>query len=318
MYSKTDTEGVMHRLLDELPTLEERHRAVLDVFRDQGLNIYRDRAECVEILADVRVRAEFTIKLHRFLDALDMLLPRPEGLGFTRDARQLGLINAQARNRYRDDQLNVRGAGPKVEELIDRYIRANGIDPKVPPVSILDVNFPSLVREAGSSRAQASEMEHAARYHITVHFAEDPAHYRRLSERLEGLLKQFRDNWDELATNLFAFVEDMRRSESLEVAGLDREREAPFFRTIAEARGDDTDPSDPPRALVLACRDMVQFIRQDIRAVDFWRNKPAQDRLRGGLVRFLDDRNLVEFDRVEAVADQILQQARKLHLRLAV
>src|SRR4051812_40446700 len=70
-------------------------------------------------------------------------------------------------------------------KVIDRYIRANGIDPKVPPVSILDVNFPKLVRDAGSSRVQASEMEHAARYHISVHFVEDPAHYRRLSERLE-------------------------------------------------------------------------------------------------------------------------------------
>lgn len=65
-----DIDGVMHRLLDDLPTLEEHHRAVMDVFRDQGLNIDRDRAECVEVLADVRLRAEFTLKPHWFLEAL--------------------------------------------------------------------------------------------------------------------------------------------------------------------------------------------------------------------------------------------------------
>jgi type I restriction enzyme R subunit len=160
-------------------------------------------------------------------------------------------------------------------------------------------------------------MEHAARYHITVHFAEDPSHYRKLSERLEEILKEFRDNWDELATGLFRFVGDLRRAEDLDVAGLDREREAPFFRTLADATGEEIDPSHPRAETVVACREMVARIRQDVRTVDFWRNKPAQDRLRGWLVRFLDDRNLVDFGKVEAVADQIMQQARKLHVRLA-
>lgn len=316
MYSRADREGVMNRLLDTLPTLEDRHRDVLDLFHNQGLNIYRDRAECVNLLADIRLRAEFTVKLHRFLEALDMILPRPEGLNFTRDARQLGFINMQARNRYRDEQLNVRGAGPRVEELIDAFVRSNGIDPKVPPISITDVAFPDAVREAGSSRAQASEMEHAARYHITVHFAEDPAHYRKLSERLEEILEEFSDNWDELANTLFAFVDDLRRSENLDVAGLDRDREAPFFRTLAEAREEEVDPAQPNAGLVTGCREMVDHIRGQLRTVDFWRNDPAQKRLRGWLVTFLDDRNLVEFDKLEATADQIMQQARKLHVRL--
>lgn len=316
MYSKADREGVMNRLLDTLPTLEDRHREVLDLFHNQGLNIYRDRAECVELLGDIRLRAEFTVKLHRFLEALDMILPRPEGLTFTRDARQLGFINMQARNRYRDEQLNVRGAGPRVEELIDAFVRSNGIDPKVPPISITDVEFPDAVREGGSSRAQASEMEHAARYHITIHFAEDPAHYRKLSERLEQILEEFSDNWDDLANTLFAFVDDLRRSENLDVAGLDRDREAPFFRTLAEARVEAVDPTQPNAELAGACREMVGHIRQQLRTVDFWRNDPAQKRLRGWLVTFLDDHNLVDFNKLEATADQIMQQARKLHVRL--
>lgn len=74
MYNRTDREGVMKRLADELPTLEERHRDVLDVFREQALDIYRDRTACVDLLADIRLRAEFTVKFRRFLDALDMIL----------------------------------------------------------------------------------------------------------------------------------------------------------------------------------------------------------------------------------------------------
>lgn len=45
-----------------------------------------------------------------------------------------------------------------------------------------------------SVQAKASEMEHAIRKHCTVHFNEDPALYKRLSEKLEALLQQYKDN----------------------------------------------------------------------------------------------------------------------------
>ncbi|MBL8798674.1 MAG: type I restriction endonuclease subunit R [Planctomycetia bacterium] len=316
VYSQTDREGVMRRLLDDLPTLEDRHRDVMGVFRDQGLDIYKQRAECVDLLADIKTRAEFTVKLRLFLEALDMLLPRPEGLPFTRDARQLGLINMQASNRYRDGQLNVRGAGPRVEALIDQYVRAKGIDPKVPPISILDVNFPKVVQGAGSSRAKASEMEHAARYHISVHMAEDPAHYKRLSERLEEILKEFHDDWDALAGSLWQFTEDLRKVENREVPGLDTLREAPFYRVLAEEIGAEI-PAERQQAIKTACRELTGELKKHLCRVDFWRNKPAQDQLRGWVVNYLDSKDLAPFEKLQAIADRVLQLARALHTRLA-
>lgn len=317
MYSKTDREGVMRRLLDDLPTLEDRHRDALGIFRDQGLDIFRDRAQCVELLAPVAVRAEFTVKLRLFLEALDMLLPRPEGLPFTRDARHLGLINMQAMNRYRDGQLNVRGAGPRVEQIIDQFIRASGIDPKIPPISILDVNFAKTVQAAGSSRAKASEMEHAARYHITIHFAEDPAHYKKLSERLEELLKEFHDDWDQLAGSLWQFTEDLQKAENRAVPGLDTLREAPFYRLLAEETAGGEIPPDRQEAVKAACRDLTAELKVHLSRVDFWRNKPAQDRLRGWVVSHLDDRNVAPFEKLQSIADRVIQLARALHTRLA-
>ncbi len=316
MYSQTDREGVMRRLLDDLPTLEDRHRDVMGVFRDQGLDIYKHRAQCVELLEPVAVRAEFTVKLRLFRDALDMILPRPEGLPYTRDARQLGLINMQAKNRYRDDQLNIRGAGPQVEALIDQFVSANGIDPKVPPISILDVNFPKAVQEAGSSRAKASEMEHAVRHHISVHFAEDPAHYKRLSERLAEILKEFQEDWDELANSLWQFTEDLRKSESRQVPGLDTRREAPFYRLLAEEIAGGQLPAGQEVMVKAASRDITVELRRHLTRVDFWRNRPAQDQLRGWVVNYLDDRDLAPFEQLQVIADRVLQLARALHTQL--
>ena len=316
MYSETDRDGVMRRLLDDLPTLENCHAEAMGVFEDQGLDIYRDRDACVMLLKPVAVRAEFTVKLKPFLEALDMMLPRPEGLPFARDAKQLGLINMQAHNQYRDARLNVRGAGPRVEEIIDQYVRASGIDPKIPPISILDVNFPRAVEEAGSSRAKASEMEHAARYHISVHFAEDPAHYKKLSERLEEILREFHDDWDGLAGSLWQFTEDLRKCENRDVPGLDSIREAPFYRLLAEEVAGGEVPPERQDAVKASCRELTAALRSHLGRVDFWRNKPEQDRLRGWVVGHFDAGGVVPFERLEPLADRVLQLARALHTRL--
>ena len=61
---------------------------------------------------------------------------------------------------------------------------------------------------------------------------------------------------------------------------------------------------------------MVDLVRQSTCTVDFWRNAYRQNRLRGELVQFLDDNDVVPFDRQEAVADEVVELAKSLHARL--
>ena len=62
-------------------------------------------------------------------------------------------------------------------------------------------DFMANVRKhaGGDPEAKASEMEHAIRKHCTVHFDEDPAFYKRLSEKLEKLIQEHKNNWEALA-----------------------------------------------------------------------------------------------------------------------
>ena len=50
------------------------------------------------------VWAAFTVKLRLSLEALDMILPWPEGLPFTRDTRQLRPLNMQGKDCYRTER----------------------------------------------------------------------------------------------------------------------------------------------------------------------------------------------------------------------
>src|SRR3546814_2788617 len=64
----------------------------------------------------------------------------------------------------------------------------------------------------GDPEAKASEMEHAIRKHCTVHFDEDPAFYKRMSEKLERLIQQHGKNWDLLADEYEQLRSEDRKS----------------------------------------------------------------------------------------------------------
>ena len=85
------------------------------------------------------------------------------------------------------------------------------MDQKIPPVSITAPDFRSKVSGLRTDRAKASEMEHAIRYHIRKHFDEDPAHYTKLSEKLDEILEALKEQWDQLALALSDLVDEARQ-----------------------------------------------------------------------------------------------------------
>lgn len=315
MYAAEDVQGVLTRLEDELPKLADRHQRVVTVFTERGIADLADIDACVDVLADPKVRADFVVKFKHFSESLDIVLPRPEALPYVRDARLLGFINKAAANLYRDGQMNLLGTGQKVRQLIDDYIEARGVNPKVPPISILDANFAQAVDAHRSPRAKASEMEHAARYHISVHFRDDPAYYKRLSERLEAILQTFRDNWEELVAALREYTEEVRRGRPADATGLDPRTQAPFLGVLVE-EADQPVSAERLQQLAAITVDLVAHVQQEIRAVDFWRNLPAQNVLRSWIVTFLDDHDAVPYARLRPTADRLVDLAKALHTRL--
>jgi type I restriction enzyme R subunit len=319
VYDDEDVDGAIQSIKNEVPKLKDRHREVCEVFHERGVHDLGDAEECVELLRDERIRAEFAVKLKRFLDTLEVVLPRPEALPYVANAKRLGFIRKSAANLYRDSSLNLIGAGRKVRDLIDEHVRASGVEPTVAPVSIMAADFEKAVDGRGSDRTKASEMEHAARHHISAHFDEDPAHYQKLSERLEEILRTFKDNWADLVKALKGFVGEVRGGRQADDTGLDPRTQAPFFGLLADAVQADSgkEPAPEERTRLAAFTvEMVEHLRQEVRVVDFWRNAHAQETTRKWVVRFLDAHDVVSFDRQRAVADRILELAKTLHTRL--
>lgn len=318
VYSQEDIEGAMRSIKDELPILDDRHRRVMAVFTERGIDdIGNQIDECVHLLKDLKVRAEFTVKFKRFLESVDIIMPRPEVIPYARDAKLLGFINKAAANLYRDSQLNVMGAGRKVRQLIDNYIMSKGIDPKIPPISILDAEFEEKIEEHTSPRTKASEMEHAIRHHISKSFQEDPAYYKKLSERLEEILDRFQENWEELVKALRNLTREVREGRPADETGLDPKTQAPFMGILAqETHKDGPLTEDDLMKLAEITVPLVDRISEEIKLVDFWRNLYEQNRLRAWIVDYLDEHDIIPFEKQQAVADHLMDLAKALHTRL--
>ena len=320
VYADEDIDGALQSLKDEIPVLRDRHLRVVDLFRQRGIDNLADDEACVEALADERLRAEFAVKLKQFLDTLDVVLPRPEGLPFTADAKRLAFIYARARNRYRDTPLLGKDVGAKVRKLIDDHVVSMGVDPKIPPVSLTDADFGSKVAREPNDRAKASEMEHAIRAHIREHLDQDPVAYRKLSERLRELLGKLDEQWDELVQALQGLVDEIRAGH---VAPDDRlpnlpEHYGPFLRLIVDAAAGERAISEAERKLLVDLTvEVVDTIVAEL-VPNFWRPnwQPGQDALGARIFEILMRSRLMPTPQIEALVDKLMELARANHDRL--
>jgi type I restriction enzyme R subunit len=312
-----ETETPMVDIRDELPKLRDRHKRVVDVFITRGVSSIRDIEACVDLLADVRVRAEFINKLRLFLESLGIIMPRPEAMPYLKDAKILGFIARVAANLYYDNQLNLYGVKHKVKQLIDEYIAANGIDPKIPPIEILDVDFAEHVNAGKSAKARASQMLHAARHHISIHLHEDPAFFSQLSEKLEQILRDLKDNWVELERELQRFIEqEIKQGREQEVEGLDPKIQAPFFGLLRQTSGDASDQEMDEatyRSAISKTVEIVNHIQEEIRRVGFWRDPPSRQRLENWVFRELRRSRLIPDDKVQELAIRFVDLAKSRH-----
>ncbi|WP_223466785.1 type I restriction endonuclease subunit R [Pseudomonas sp. GL-RE-26] len=323
-YADEDIEGALVSIKDEVPILRDRHLRVVDVLRRQGIESLDDTEGCLAALDQEKVRAEFAVKLKAFLASLDTILPRPEGLPFIKDAKRLAYIHARARNRYKDLPVLGKDIGAKVRKLIDDHVISLGVDPKIPPIQLTDTDFEKQLSRSANDRAKASEMEHAIRSHIRKHADEDPVLFRKLSERLNDILKSLDEQWDALVTQLQKIISDLRSGQINEdTAPTDLpEHYAPFLRTVLDVVCFEVDPQ-PAELLRLkdVTVELVDLLVDELQSHrDIWspRKRVAQEDLTG---RLFDHLMLlrppfVDSDTAGILADRLLDQARASHDKL--
>jgi type I restriction enzyme R subunit len=305
----------------DLDALTYSRSQVLEFFKKYGIEDISDIDSCIDILADEETRNEFISLFRSFTKTMDRVLPRVEGLKFTGDLKKFSFISESARNRYRDEKLSIKDASRKIREIVDEFLISKGVDPKIPPLPIFSEKFRAKITKEKSAQAKAEELKHAIRDHILHHAEEDPELYERFSDKLERLLKEYKENWELLAKELEGLLGELRKGRLAEESfGLNPNSEVPFLgllkrdifgvKDIGELNKEQID------LLVQTTKDTLEIIRREIARVDFWENYTAQKRLKSYIISHL----LTAFRNNREVANKRNLLAQKLielafHLR---
>lgn len=209
IFSANDVQGALQSIDDEMPRLEQRHRAAMRFFDGLKLNQWE---ESILQLVDEDVRADFEIAYKRFAQSMDKVMPSPKVEKFLPDLKRLGSIRQLAKSRFSiDDGMDISECGEKVKRLVYDYIYSSGIDAKE-PVSILDVSFKEELEKNTLPETKAAQMEHAIKKEISVRIGEDEVFYTSLKKKVEELLTRYKERQltiDELLERLNAVRDEL-------------------------------------------------------------------------------------------------------------
>lgn len=269
IFSASDVKGALQSIDEEIPRLEQRHRAAMRFF--DGLK-KSQREESILRLADEDIRVDFDIAYKRFAESMDKVMPSPRAERFVGDLKHLGLLRQLAKSRFViDDGLDISDCGEKVRQLVHNHLKSEGIVVK-DPISILDATFKEEVEKNVLPETKAAQIEHAIKREITVRMEEDEVFYTSLKNKVEDLLQRFRERQTdiyELLEKLYAVHEEMvHKVEGQTKSGLSSEQE-PYLNKLVEVFEEQREMDE----LITIAIEVHQFIKEQVSPIRDWKSK---------------------------------------------
>ena len=311
MFSSEDVEGTYHTLKDEIPRLQAAHTRVKKVFETVSS---KDIDDYVLFLKDEEVRQQFELAFKRFAKQMDIVLPDAAARPFVADLRLWGKVQNAARNRYRDPGLNISDVGAKVRELVEEHIISTGVDPKIPPIDLMAVDFTESVQQIKSPESRASEIESAIRHHITVNLDDDPEYYKSLSMRLKDIIDRYNGKWEQQAELLLEFRHKMEseRTQTATDLGLTAVELAfyhIFMAEVARHQGDEIITDAQHEEVKATSQHLVSVFDEATQIVDFFAKPDEVRRMKREIKRALLTSSFNDRTMINIVQDRFLELA---------
>ena len=328
-----DLEAYFRDLNKEFPTLEVRYKRLIKFFNDYGINEIEDfvnqkiedkdkefniAESCIGLAESAKFRGEFDVYLKNFFSSLDLLFNVAEANKYWIPAKRFGYLFIRIRNRYKDETMDLKWAGEKVRKLIDKYLISLGINSKIPPVHLLSEDFPMEVNKfSKTSKSKASEMEHAIRRHIKVNLDKDPAHYQKLFDKLENIIKEHADDYDRQALELETLREEIRKGRKEEKTYVSPEL-APFFDLIIQYSFGKSMPTEEQLLKIADLTEIIiKYIFEAFQDINIWEHDAAVGFCRGKIKDELFLSPISEISQHdEKIASEILSLAKKREYEL--
>jgi type I restriction enzyme, R subunit len=302
--------------------LRTTHDEVWKIFKENGIEDLSDSDAFYDLFYDEDIRFKFIDAYRKFMRAINNVFPRKEALDYVKDMFRFTELNVLAGQHFRDSRMSMKGIPPKLRSITDEFLKSKGIEQKVEPISIMDESFFEHVNARQRTKTKAAEVEHAIRHFIDININEDPELYASFAETLAEILREFKNNWDEIYRRLEELRKKMMDKEKEPTYGLHRKKQMPLFRIFKkEFYGDKPDVNDDDISILVGVtKEVFEKVKLEIGAVGFWRNIPAQNRLKGEIVDILisEEQGLTKsipgiFSRRNEIASRIMELAKSNH-----
>lgn len=227
----------------------------------------------------------------------------------------IGQLLVDAKRTYeRRNPTTVMGAGEKVKNLINKFYEAEGVEDVIPPVEITDKeNFKAETGKVGSKRTRAKAKAGGIRKFIDLNSGRDPARFKRLSDKLEEILKKYADNWDEQIKLLDELIDEIDAGRKETVLDPIKDRFLDLFTMrIKELAKGDVIKNASYMSFVDA---VVEHIKNKTRVIkDFW--SPTHIQNQNALESEVQDLFIEMcpefFDHKDQITKELLKLAREL------
>ena len=277
--------------------------------------IFQNLEKCISILKDDLKRQQFEIDFRSFSKQMEVVLPDKAASPFIKDLKSLGKIAIGARNRYRDEQLNILGSGEKVKKLIEDHVFASGIDPRVPPTKLFDESFIKTLGDIKGDEVKASEIEHAIKAHIKLKLEDDPEYYQSLSLRLKEIIGNYEDKWDELVHQLLLFRDgiEKEKGEKANDLGLN-ETEFAFYNIlnaeVVKSFGEETFSDEVHERILSLVKKLVNQFEESSKIVGFFLKQDEIKTMQRNIKRAMIEDEFDDPDLRKIVIERFMELAR--------
>jgi len=167
-----------------------------------------------------------------------------------------------------------------------------------------------VLNQHKSPQSKASEIESAIKHHIKLRYDDDPEYYQKLSERLEELIRQNEEKWDELVQlllNLRDNIETDRQKKASDL-GLSSTELSFYNILLAELGGEEKVNKNRANEAKQVVQSLVQMLEDATQIVDFFQKWDEQKRVKREIKRTI----IQHFDEslVPPVVERFMELAR--------
>lgn len=223
-FDPEDLNGAIYDVISVIGSLRQYHSDLVQIFAP--IRNKQDLEEYEVWLADEERREEFYGVLSKFARNLAIALqsekiynalPEKELQKYKKDLKFFQELRRNVKLRY-SDSIDHKEYEAKMQKLMDNYIAAEEVIRVTNPVDILNEQaFEEELERLESKRAKADAIRTRLTKSVHAKWDENPAYYRKFSERVKATLQAYRDkriSEAEYLNRMKDIIKDYRRGPS--------------------------------------------------------------------------------------------------------